>query len=241
MNGKKRSSKKYRKDIVIMEINNIELMEKVQKLAKDIENKKYQEDFKRVTPLVEKINEIKEEILKDKSYSQKAKEIIEKGIDFYFDLNNYDNQDINILIFDLEEFLDNDIDESIISYHSIDYIKEILNAFISLKVLMFEIYPAKEEIQRFFDILNFCLDKNLIDGDTIKSYLNQLNNNLYFYGLHKGNGLLNLCCGKITIDRRDFYSRNRNLFKYIIVSKENLDVIKDIEKQLEEKINKITV
>ena len=94
---------------------------------------------------------------------------------------------------------------------------------------------------KFFDILNFCLDKNLIDGDTINSYLNQLNNNLYFYGLHKGNGLLNLCCGKITIDRRDFYSRNRNLFKYIIVSKENLDVIKDIERQLEEKINQITV
>ena len=62
----------------------------------------------------------------------------------------------------MEEFLDNDIDESIITYYLIDYIKEILNAFISLKVLMFEIYPAKEEIQRFFDILNFCLDKNLI-------------------------------------------------------------------------------
>lgn len=107
-----------------MEMNNIELMEKVEKLAKDIKNKKYQENFEKVTPLVKKINEIKEEILKDKSSQQKAKEIIEKGINFYFDFNNYDNQDINILIFDLEEFLNNDIDESIVAYYSIDYIKK---------------------------------------------------------------------------------------------------------------------
>ena len=39
-----------------MTMNNIELMEKVQKLAKDIENKKYQENFEKVTPLVKKIN-----------------------------------------------------------------------------------------------------------------------------------------------------------------------------------------
>ena len=116
MNGKKRSLKKYRRDIVIMTMNNIELMEKIQKLAKDIENKKYQENFEKVTPLIKKINEIKEEILKDKSSKQKAREIIEKGIDFYFDFNNYDNQDINILISDLEEFLDNNIDESIITF-----------------------------------------------------------------------------------------------------------------------------
>lgn len=224
-----------------MEMNNIELMEKVEKLAKDIENKKYQENFEKVIPLVKKINEIKEEILKDKSSQQKAKEIIEKGINFYFDFNNYDNQDINILIFDLEEFLNNDIDESIIAYYSIDYIKNILKAFISLKILLFEIYPVKEEIQRFFSILNFCLNKNIIDDDTITFYLDQLNNNLCFHVLYTKNYFLGLCDGKIAIYRKGVSSSDHDLFKYIIVTKENLDVIKDVERQLEEKINQITV
>lgn len=224
-----------------MEMNNIELMEKVEKLAKDIENKKYQENFEKVTPLVKKINEIKEEILKDKSSQQKAKEIIEKGINFYFDFNNYDNQDINILIFDLEEFLNNDIDESIVAYYSIDYIKKILNAFISLKILLFEIYPVKEEIQRFFNILNFCLNKNIIDNDTITFYLDQLNNNLCFYVLYTKNYFLGLCDGKIAIHRKGISSSDPNLFKYIIVTKENLNIIKDVERQLEEKIKQITV
>lgn len=224
-----------------MEMNNIELMEKVEKLAKDIENKKYQENFEKVTPLVKKINEIKEEILKDKSSQQKAKEIIEKGINFYFDFNNYDNQDINILIFDLEEFLNNDIDKSIVAYYSIDYIKKILNAFISLKILLFEIYPVKEEIQRFFNILNFCLNKNIIDNDTITFYLDQLNNNLCFYVLYTKNYFLGLCDGKIAIHRKGISSSDPNLFKYIIVTKENLNIIKDVERQLEEKIKQITV
>ena len=75
-----------------MEMNNIKLMEKVQKLAKDIENKKYQEDLKKAAPLIKKINEMKEEILKDESSKQKAKSIIKNGIDFYFNLNDYKNK-----------------------------------------------------------------------------------------------------------------------------------------------------
>ena len=224
-----------------MEMNNIKLMETVQKLAKDIENKKYQEDLKKAAPLIKKINEMKEEILKDESSKQKAKSIIKNGIDFYFNLNDYNNQDIHNSIFDLEKFLNNDIDESILSCYSVDYIEEILNAFISLKTLIFKIYPAKEEIQRFFAILNFCSNNNLIDHDTINSYLTQLNNSLCFYVLYKGNCLLQLFNDEIIIYRRDFCSRSRDLFEYIIVTKENLNAIKNIERQLEEKINQITV
>ena len=89
--------------------------------------------------------------------------------------------------------------------------------------------------------MNFCLNKNIIDNDTITFYLDQLNNNLCFYVLYTKNYFLGLCDGKIAIHRKGVSSSDPNLFKYIIVTKENLDAIKDIEGQLEEKINQITV
>ena len=228
-----------------MEMNNIKLMEKVQKLAKDIENKKYQEDLKKAAPLIKKINEMKEEILKDESSKQKAKSIIKNGIDFYFNLNDYNNQDIHNSIFDLEKFLNNDIDESILSCYSVDYIEEILNAFISLKTLIFKIYPAKEEIQRFFAILNFCSNNNLIDRETINSYLLTLNENLHFNAKYVRCYFGNSFSKNIYIEEprninESFSHYDYNEFtKYIVISEENLQVIKKIEKQLEEKINKI--
>lgn len=123
--------------------------------------------------------------------------------------------------------------------YNVEDIEEILNMFINLKTLILNIYPVKEEIKRFFDILNFCFEKEFIDYETICYYLTQLNNNLCFNEIDKGTYSLSSFNYKIAIYCQDFCFKSFDLFQYIVVSKENLQVIKDVERQLEEKINQI--
>lgn len=224
-----------------MDMENAKLLEKVINLSKEKENKEYQEKLKKAMPFMDEISKIKNELLTNE-YSNKAlNEIIEKRIMFKFEHNEIDSFNLSIDYHILERILQNNFDKLFVDSYSIEKIKKIVNMIIDVKKVIFYIYPIKEEIVRFFNILNLCSYNNIIDHKTIDSYLLTLNDNLHF---SYSTCYLNKSSSKnIYIKDREYSSSfdNDEFLKYIVVSEANLKIIKDVEKQLEKKIDKIVI
>ena len=114
---------------------------------------------------------------------------------------------------------------------------------IDIKKVIFYIYPIKEEIVRFFNILSLCSSNNIIDSKTIDSYLLTLKDTLHFNENYSPCCLNKSSSKNIYIAYRGYSASfdDDEFIKYIIVSEANLKIIKDVEKQLEEKIDKIII
>lgn len=223
-----------------MNMNNIKLLEKVEKLSKEKEDKEHQEKLKKVVPLIKKINEIKNELITNEYSNKILTEIIENNIVFTCEFNK-EIYKFNPNTLELKEILNNDFNVTMINSTEIERFRKILEKLVSLKRTIFEFYPMKEEIIRFFYILNLCYTNNFIDEYTVNVYLKKLNENLYFNKSCQIN-----CFDYISIEYHEFGYLNcdydvNNFCQYIIVSEENLEIIKDVEKQLEEKIDKIII
>lgn len=224
-----------------MNMENAKLLEKVINLSKEKENKEYQEKLKKAMPFIDEISKIKNELLINECSNKALNEIIEKRIMFKFEHNEIDSFNLSIDYHILERILQNNFDKLFVDSYSIEKIKKIVNMLIDVKKVIFYIYPIKEEIVRFFNILNLCSYNNIIDHKTIDSYLLTLNDNLHF---SYSTCYLNKSSSKnIYIKDREYSSSfdNDEFLKYIVVSEANLKIIKDVEKQLEKKIDKIVI
>lgn len=228
-----------------MNMNNIALLEKVEKLSKEKKDKEYQEKLKKAMPFIEKISKIKNELLTNEYSNKVLNKMIEEKIDFKFNHKQIDSFKFNFDYFILEEILRNNFDKSFIDSHSIEDLRKMVSLLINIKKIIFDIYPIKEEMINFFNILNLCYSNKIIDSETINSYLLTLNENLHFNERYAKCYFSNSFSKNIYIEEprnfnESFSNYDYNEFtKYIIISEANLQVIKKIEKQLEEKINKI--
>lgn len=226
-----------------MNMENTKLLEKVINLSKEKKDKEYQEKLKKAMPFIEKISKIKNELLTNEYSNKILNEIIEKRIRFEFKHDEIDYFNFNIDYVSLEKLLQNNFNKLFINSYSVEKIKKILKMLINVKKVIFYIYPIKEEIVRFFNILNLCSSNNIIDYNTIDSYLLTLNENLHFNRHYLECYLNKSSLKNIYIKYREYSSSfdDDEFLKYIIVSEENLQVMKEIEKQLEEKIDKIII
>lgn len=163
-----------------MNMENAKLLEKVEKISKEKEDKEYQEKLKRVMPFINKISKIKNELLANEYSNKILKEIIRDKINFKFEHYEIDSFGFNINYMLLEGLLQNNFNKSSINSYSIEKIKGILKMLVDVKKVIFNVYPIKEEMVRFFNILNLCYSNKIIDGETINSYLLTLNENLHF-------------------------------------------------------------
>jgi hypothetical protein len=226
-----------------MNMDNIKLLEKVEKLSKEKEDKEYQEKLKKAMPFIDKISKIKNELFANEYSNKVLKEIIEKRINFKFEHDEIDYFKFNINYRLLEGILQNNFNKSSIKSYSIEKIKEVEKMLIDIKKVIFYIYPIKEEIVRFFNILSLCSSNNIIDSKTIDSYLLTLKDTLHFNENYSPCYLNKSSSKNIYITYRGYSVSfdDDEFIKYIIVSEENLEIIKDVEKQLEEKIDKFIV
>ena len=226
-----------------MNMENAKLLEKVINLSKEKENKEYQEKLKKAMPFINEISKIKNELLTNEYYNKVLNEIIEKKINFEFEHNEINSSDSIINYFILKEILQNNFTKSFINSYSIERIQKIVNMLIDVKKVILYIYPIKEEMVRFFNILNLCYCNKIIDKNTTVSHLLTLNDNLHFNKKYPVCYLDVSSSKNIYVNDREYFSsfNDDEFIKYIVVSEENLQVIKEIEKQLEEKINKIVI
>lgn len=230
-----------------MNMENAKLLEKVEKISKEKEDKEYQEKLKRVMPFINKISKIKNELLANEYSNKILKEIIRDKINFKFEHYEIDSFGFDINYMLLEGLLQNNFNKSSINSYSIEKIKGILKMLVDVKKVIFNVYPIKEEMVRFFNILNLCYSNKIIDGETINSCLLTLNENLHFNENYAKCYLSNSFSKNIYIEEprkvnESFSHYDYNEFpKYIVVSEANLQVIKEIEKQLEEKIDKVVI
>lgn len=223
-----------------MNMNNIKLLEKVEKLSKEKKDKEYQEKVKEIIPLIKKINEVKNELITNEYFDKISTETIKNNIIFIYEFDKGIYK-FNPNILELKEILNNDFNVTMIDSKEIETFRKILEKLVDFKRIIFEFYPMKEEIIRFFYILNLCYTNDLIDKDTVDFYLKKLNENLCFDESCQIN-----CFDCVSIECHQFEYSNcdydiNNFCLYIIVSEANLNVIKEIEKQLEEKIDKIII
>lgn len=228
-----------------MNMENAKLLEKVVNLCKEKENKEYQEKLKEAMPFIDKINKMKNELLTNEYSNRILNEMIKEKNSFEFEHDEIDSFDFRIDYSILEKIFRNNFDKSFINSYSIEDIKKMANLLINIKKVIFDIYPMKEEMIRFFTILKLCYSNKIIDSETINSYLLTLNENLHFNAKYVRCYFGNSFSKNIYIEEprninESFSHYDYNEFpKYIVVSESNLQVIKKIEKQLEEKINKI--
>lgn len=228
-----------------MNMENTKLLEKVVNLCEKKENKEYQEKLKKVMPFIDKISKMKNELLTNEYSNKVLNKMIEEKIDFKFSHKEIDSFKFKFDYSILKEILRNNFDKSFINSHSIEDIRKMVSLLINIKKIIFDIYPIKEEMIIFFNILNLCYSNKIIDSETINSYLLTLNENLHFNEKYAKCYFSNSFSKNIYIEEprnlnESFSHYNYNEFtKYIVISEENLQVIKKIEKQLEEKINKI--
>ena len=139
-----------------MNMNNIALLEKVEKLSKEKKDKEYQEKLKKAMPFIEKISKIKNELLTNEYSNKVLNKMIEEKIDFKFNHKQIDSFKFNFDYFILEEILRNNFDKSFIDSHSIEDLRKMVSLLINIKKIIFDIYPIKEEMINFFNILNNC-------------------------------------------------------------------------------------
>lgn len=128
----------------------------------------------------------------------------------------------------LEGLFQNNFNKLFINFYSIEKIKKILKMLIDVKKVIFYIYPIKEEIVRFFNILNLCYCNKFIDKNTIVSYLLTLNDNLHFNENYPACYFDISSSKNIYINDKEYFSsfNDDEFLKYIIVSEENLKVMK---------------
>lgn len=228
-----------------MNMENTKLLEKVVNLCEKKENKEYQEKLKKVMPFIDKISKMKNELLTNEYSNKVLNKMIEEKIDFKFNHKEIDSFKFKFDYSILKEILRNNFDKSFINSHSIEDIRKMVSLLINIKKIIFDIYPIKEEMINFFNILNLCYSNKIIDSETINSYLLTLNENLHFNEKYAKCYFSNSFSKNIYIEEprnlnESFSHYDYNEFtKYIVISEANLQVIKKIEKQLEEKINKI--
>lgn len=229
-----------------MNMENTKLLEKVEKLSKEKKDKEYQEKLKKVIPLIKKINEVKNELITNKYSNTILTEIIENNIVFTYEFNKGIHK-FNPNTLELKEILNNNFNVTMMDSTEIEMFINILEKLVNLKKIIFEFYPMKEEIIRFFYILNLCYINDFIDEYTLDFYIKKLNENLCFNSSCRINcfDCISIYFDCISIGNELEYSSCdydvNNFYKYIIVSEANLKVIKEIEKQLEEKIDKIII
>lgn len=196
-------------------------------------------------PFIDKISKMKNELLTNEYSNKVLNKMIEEKIDFKFNHKEIDSFKFKFDYSILKEILRNNFDKSFINSHSIEDIRKMVSLLINIKKIIFDIYPIKEEMINFFNILNLCYSNKIIDSETINSYLLTLNENLHFNEKYAKCYFSNSFSKNIYIEEprnlnESFSHYDYNEFtKYIVISEANLQVIKKIEKQLEEKINKI--
>lgn len=160
-----------------MNMNNIKLLEKVEKLSKEKKDKEYQEKVKEIIPLIKKINKVKNELITNEYFNKISTETIKNNIIFIYEFDKGIYK-FNPNILELKEILNNDFNITMIDSTEIETFRKILEKLVDFKRIIFEFYPMKEEIIRFFYILNLCYTNDLIDKDTVDFYLKKLNENL---------------------------------------------------------------
>ena len=208
----------------------------LQKVEEKVNEQKKERD-KIKTTIINSIYEIADEIMNNQEASQYLMKL-ENDIFYGFDFGTLNksneimkieyNLDINVKTM-MSIFSDKE--HNLLKLYDLDVLKNILRNFKLIRELLLEYLPIDKQIQDFFNGLQMLHDERIMLSSDIQEIFDKINNNknLFYNDLS-----LVIREGELYIlnsKARNLYCMNE--FKVLVPNKDSLLLIKELEKEIE--------